>query len=323
MDFRKNYWEETYQRNIKKMVGICFRYVSDQQIAEDLAHDAFLSAMHKAGTFKGMGHFDAWLRKITVNTALMYLRDIKRKNENQQETLLQDSTSNEEEENMRQDFTIQELLEAINKLRKHHQLVFNLYVIDNYSHKQIATELDISEGTSKSHLARARKKLQQILNEKEQEKKRSLPFLLFPLGFGKIDKLYKKKFSGFEIETQNIHFLRDLNWRDVKQPKFNLFYTFKFGALAVGMSVILVGTILFLFNKKTENNNPQEKNLMISADTLLPLNIIDTTQIIPDTLLEKDIIPKQAPVVVKRERLIHKNIIVRDTLTIIDSTHAE
>ena len=59
-----------YNRNIKKLIGICFRYVSDLKIAEDLAHDSFLIAMKKSDTFRGKGHFDAWLRKITVNTAL-------------------------------------------------------------------------------------------------------------------------------------------------------------------------------------------------------------------------------------------------------------
>ncbi len=94
--------------------------------------------MKKSGTFKGKGHFDAWLRKITVNTALLYLREVKAIQDNKQELLQQELINNDEKMFQKYDFTTQELLEAINKLPEHHRQVFNLYVIDGFTHKQIA-----------------------------------------------------------------------------------------------------------------------------------------------------------------------------------------
>ena len=74
----KEFWEKAYQSNIGKLVGICYRYTRNYQLSEDLAHDAFLKAIDKSGTFKGEGKFDAWLRRIVVNHTLQYLRDRKK-----------------------------------------------------------------------------------------------------------------------------------------------------------------------------------------------------------------------------------------------------
>lgn len=189
-----------YSRNIGKMISICYRYTANRQLAEDLAHDAFLKAMDKAESFEGRGHFEAWLRKIVVNQALQYLRDQKKKK--QTDDWLQHERSAVPTEDQEHTYTPdpaelseQELLEAIHALPEHHRLVFNLYVIDNFTHHQIGEELGISEGTSKSHLARARKKLRQLLTEKASQRpdrKRTLLLLLFPKH---IDSLYRKYFN--------------------------------------------------------------------------------------------------------------------------------
>src|SRR5690606_12395382 len=117
-----------------------------------------------------------------------------------------------------------------------------LYVIDNYSHKEIAEELDISEGTSKSHLARARKKLQQILNEKEQVQKRPFLFILFTSGSGNIDQLYKNKFVGYEIDTNKSDFFKDMAWEDLKMPKLHVLYSLTFKALTFVFIAIFTAT---------------------------------------------------------------------------------
>ncbi len=72
--FSQDFWVEKYQQNIGKMIALCLRYVSDKQEAEDLAHEAFLQCVEKADTFKGLGSFEAWMRRVTVNTALQHLR---------------------------------------------------------------------------------------------------------------------------------------------------------------------------------------------------------------------------------------------------------
>lgn len=126
MDSNKDFWIDTYNRNIKKLIGICYRYVSDQKIAEDLAHDSFLTAMEKSGTYNGKGHFDVWLRKITVNTALQYLREVKAIQDNQQELLQQELINSDEKMFQKYNFSTQELLKAINELPEHYRQVFNL-----------------------------------------------------------------------------------------------------------------------------------------------------------------------------------------------------
>ncbi|MFW5700945.1 MAG: RNA polymerase sigma factor [Bacteroidota bacterium] len=320
MDSNKDFWVDTYNRNIKKLIGICYRYVSDQKIAEDLAHDSFLTAMKKSGTFKGKGHFDAWLRKITVNTALQYLREVKAIQDNQQELLQQELINNDGKMFQKYNFTTQELLEAINQLTEHHRQVFNLYVIDGFTHKQIAEKLDISIGTSKSHLARAKKKLQQILNKK-QETKQSFILLLFPCGFGRINRLYKKKFKNYEIPPQNTSFLKTTDWTEAKPPRFTLYLRFIKGIVAIG--IISIITVIVI------KNNSKPIDLKSNSDNL---EIIDTTTIktdsisiqeTTDSVIQTEPLQKSNPIVVKKKRITHKKVVVRDTLTVLDTTNIE
>ena len=320
MDSNKDFWIDTYNRNIKKLIGVCYRYVSDREIAEDLAHDSFLSAMKKSGTFKGKGHFDAWLRKITVNTALQYLREVKTKQVNQKELLHQELINNDEKMLQKYDFTIQELLEAINKLPEHHRQVFNLYVIDGFTHKQIAEKLDISIGTSKSHLARAKKKLQQILNKKH-ETKRSFILAIFPCGFGRINRLYKKKFRNYEIPPQNTSFLKTTNWTEAKPPRFTLYLSFIKGIVAIGIISIITVIVIKNNSKPIDLNSNSENQKIIDTISMKTdsISIQETT----DSVIKTKPVQKSNPIVVKKQRITHKKVIVRDTLTIIDTTNIE
>ncbi|MBD2701589.1 RNA polymerase sigma factor [Spirosoma sp. BT702] len=206
----ENFWEITYKQNIAKLIGVCYRYTYNRQIAEDLAHDAFLVAIDKASSFENIGPFEAWLRRIVVNVALQYLRDQKKQKQHEDALTYcmlsndyQEDFSNHEENT----FSEVELLEAINGLPEHHKLVFNLYVFDNYTHLQIGNELGISEGTSKSHLARARKKIKEILNSKlkDKYKKNRLFFLyLLPDKLWNVDTIFTKRLAFFEIQPQKI-----------------------------------------------------------------------------------------------------------------------
>ena len=159
-DVPKSFGETIYKHNIAKMIGVCYRYTYHRQTAEDLAHDAFLVAIAKSSSFENKGSFEAWLRRIVVNVALQYLREQK-KQKCHEDSLTYDTTSSEAQDenqsNEETSFSEAELLETIGRLPDHHKLVFNLYVIHNFTHAQIGAELGISEGTSKSHLARARK----------------------------------------------------------------------------------------------------------------------------------------------------------------------
>lgn len=158
------FWTEQYRRHIGKMVGVCYRYVADWQLAEDLAQDAFLTAMEKSSTFRALGSFEGWLMKIAVNQALMHLRN------NIEMVELDENLHSQEPEEFADDpelsqirFTQEELLEAIGKLPVKQRTVFNLYAVEHYSHAKIAETLGISVANSKVLLTRARAELQQRL----------------------------------------------------------------------------------------------------------------------------------------------------------------
>ena len=161
---KEAFWAEQYRRHIGKMVGACYRYVADWDLAEDLAQDAFLAAMEKASTFRAFGSFEGWLKKIAVNQALMHLRDCPEMVEWDENLHSQEVEEiADDPELSRTDFTQEELLEAIGKLPVKQRTVFNLYALEHYSHSKIAETLGISVANSKVLLTRARAELQQRL----------------------------------------------------------------------------------------------------------------------------------------------------------------
>ena len=161
---KEAFWAEQYRRHIGKMVGACYRYVADWDLAEDLAQDAFLAAMEKASTFRAFGSFEAWLKKIAVNQALMHLRDCPEMVEWDENLHGQEVEEiADDPELSRTEFTQEELLEVVGKLPVKQRTVFNLYAVEHYSHSKIAQALGISVANSKVLLTRARAELQQRL----------------------------------------------------------------------------------------------------------------------------------------------------------------
>ncbi|WP_255076111.1 RNA polymerase sigma factor [Lacihabitans sp. CCS-44] len=252
----KSFWENAYKQNINKMIGVSYRYTADRQIAEDLAHDAFMIALEKVSSFEGKGAFEAWLRRIVVNVCMQYFRE-QNKRKYIKDWILNDSntveTQEENQSNENPNFTVDELLAAINQLPEHHKLVFNMYVIDKFTHAQIGKELGISEGTSKSHLARARKKIKELLNEQlKTGKKKKSAFLLL---FWNIDGFCRKKFRNFEIQNLRDFSLDSLNLLQTSMPRFkspNLFFSNYLGFGVAGMAILSL-----LFWQKAPN--PAEK----------------------------------------------------------------
>ena len=161
---KEAFWAEQYRCHIGKMVGACYRYVADWDLAEDLAQDAFLAAMEKASTFRAFGSFEGWLKKIAVNQALMHLRDCPEMVEWDENLHSQEVEEiADDPELSRTDFTQEELLEVVGKLPVKQRTVFNLYALEHYSHSKIAETLGISVANSKVLLTRARAELQQRL----------------------------------------------------------------------------------------------------------------------------------------------------------------
>ncbi|HAI19716.1 MAG TPA: RNA polymerase subunit sigma-70 [Xanthomarina gelatinilytica] len=156
---------ELYQLFSGKLFSVCLKYCKNYAEAEDNLQDAFVTIFNKISQYKHKGSFEGWPKRITINTALQRYR-------NQGVFEIIDDTNIEDVEVTVEDddVTLEFLLQIIQELPDRYRLVFNLYVLDGYSHKNIADMLDITIGTSKSNLARARK----ILKDKIEDYKTSL-----------------------------------------------------------------------------------------------------------------------------------------------------
>ena len=153
-----------------RMYGICRRYVKSSMLAEDVLVMAFTKVFERIGQFKGDGSFEGWIRRITVNEALTSLRKTRVM---MVETDLEYADREPDYNAIADHLEAEDLLKMIEKLPPGYRIVFNLYAIDGYSHKEIADQLGITENTSKSQLSRARMYLQKLLLESgwENEKK--------------------------------------------------------------------------------------------------------------------------------------------------------
>ncbi|MDQ3072403.1 MAG: sigma-70 family RNA polymerase sigma factor [Bacteroidota bacterium] len=161
----RKHQQALYQRYAGKMFAISLRYAEDRMQAEDFLQEGFLKVFTHMEQFKGQGSLEGWIRRVIVTTALQHLR----RHKNDPATLNPELSLNAvgEEGGILGDLAVEEIMKLINKLPTGYRLVFNLYVLEQYSHKEIAEELGISEGTSKSQLARARGCLQQMLKKNE------------------------------------------------------------------------------------------------------------------------------------------------------------
>jgi RNA polymerase sigma-70 factor (ECF subfamily) len=139
------------------MFGVCMYYSKDYTEAEDTLHEGFMKVFQKIDQFKFKGSLAGWIRRVMINTALEKFRK-----QNQLYALGDEYESNEDiqQENVISDLSAQDLIKLIRELTPKYRMVFNLYAIEGYSHKEIGEMLGISEGTSKSNLARARYILQ-------------------------------------------------------------------------------------------------------------------------------------------------------------------
>lgn len=147
-----------YEYFSSRMYGVCLRYSNSSADAQDTLHEGFLKIFEKINQYESRGSFEGWIRRIMVNTALEKFRG-KYKTVDIQENLKEaDSVISYE---LNENLTVQELLKIIDELSPQYKMVFNLYAIEGYSHKEISEMLKITEGTSKSNLSRARGILQE------------------------------------------------------------------------------------------------------------------------------------------------------------------
>jgi RNA polymerase sigma-70 factor, ECF subfamily len=157
-----------------KMKVVCMRYASDADTAEDLVQEGFIKVFEKVANFNMEGSFEGWVRRIMVNNAIDYIRKNKALHLSMEDEHVQrkaDAMSGEAEEETPEYLNIspEQILQAMQQLSPAYRAVFNLYVMENMAHHEIAEALEISVGTSKSNLAKARQNLKKIL-EKELAK---------------------------------------------------------------------------------------------------------------------------------------------------------
>jgi len=153
--------EELYNRYKRILFAICLKYAPNIDEAEDNLQDSFVTIFRKIDQFSGKGSFEGWMKRITINTVLQTYR----KNKTLRivdEAQIEESEENEIED---QDIPLEFLLKIVQDLPNQYRIVFSMYVLDGFSHKEIGKMLDISEGTSKSNLARAKAILRKKINE--------------------------------------------------------------------------------------------------------------------------------------------------------------
>ena len=226
----KQFWTKAYQRNIGKMVGMCCRYVGDRAVAEDLAHEAFLKAIEKSGTYHRLGSFEGWLMRINLNTTLDYLRrqptfvsfaETEGVETPNFASLPADPDSDPDNPRITpSDLSESEILDAVCALPDKQRTVFNLYVFENQSHAKIAETLQIGVRSSKRYLSEARTQLQQTLKDIVHHKETGLMILLpiLPWKSHAIDRLCRAKLKHLALSPAAPSPLSTLNWTAAPKP---------------------------------------------------------------------------------------------------------
>ncbi|MCB0447043.1 MAG: RNA polymerase sigma factor [Gelidibacter sp.] len=155
---------QLYKLYASKLFSLCLKYSRNSAEAQDNLQDAFVTIFTKITQFKSEGSFEGWMKRITINTSLQRYRSVG-VFDIVNEAQIEDVSVEIDDDTIGVDY----LLSIIQELPDRYRLVFNLYALDDYSHKEIAEMLDITTGTSKSNLARAR----MILKEKIEQYKAS------------------------------------------------------------------------------------------------------------------------------------------------------
>lgn len=163
--------ELLYKKFSSKMYGVCLRYSGNTDDANDLLQEGFIKVFKNLAKFRGEGSFEGWIRRIFVNTSIEHFR---KKVKLYNVTEVQENTIEDTDLNILDTLAEKDLLILVNELAPGYKTVFNMHVVEGYSHKEIADMLGITEGTSKSQLARAKGVLKNSI-EKMINKTNNLP----------------------------------------------------------------------------------------------------------------------------------------------------
>lgn len=162
---RQERWAQRvlYEEYYSKMMGVCLRYSDREEDALDILHEGFIKVFKNISKYEPGTSLTSWIRRIMVNTAIdFYRKNIRRRTEDIEQAY---DLSSDDADAISQ-CSEKEILEAIQQLSPAYRAVFNLYVIEGYSHKEIADALEITESTSRSNLVKARLKLKELLTSR-------------------------------------------------------------------------------------------------------------------------------------------------------------
>jgi RNA polymerase sigma-70 factor (ECF subfamily) len=157
----RNAQRRLYELYSDKMMGVCLRYCKDRETAKDLLHDGFVKVYTHLDSFESKGSFEGWIRRIMVNTALEFLR--KKTDEGYNQDIEEAYTLTNGEYGVLEKMQAEDLLRTIQRLPATYRATFNLFVIEGYSHKEIAEAMNITESSSRVYLTRAKQLIQQML----------------------------------------------------------------------------------------------------------------------------------------------------------------
>jgi RNA polymerase sigma factor (sigma-70 family) len=162
IDGNRRMQEELYRRFSPRMYAVCLRYAGSSEEAEDILQEGFIKIFKKLGSFRGEGSFEGWIRRVFVNTAIEHFR---RKRYLQPVTEREENTIEGKNISVLDELAEKDILELVRQLSPGYRTVFNMYVVEGYTHKEIGDILGISEGTSKSQLSRAKVILQDLVKK--------------------------------------------------------------------------------------------------------------------------------------------------------------
>lgn len=206
--------EWLYKTYAPTMLGVCLRYIKNRMQAEDVLQESFITVFEKIHQLKSNDAFEGWMKRIVVNNALQFLKaqehhkDVDDLNNRLKEEESDNDPKDIKEQILQLEITQEQMLAVINEMPVGFRTVFNLYVFEKLKHSEIAAQLNISEGTSKSQLLRARKHLQKnmlaMVQEKQKSRKREKVYLAsFMLvmndDLSYIDKLAQSRLEGFSV----------------------------------------------------------------------------------------------------------------------------
>lgn len=162
--------QKMYELLYGKMLGVCIRYTREREDAVDVLQEGFIKVFANIKHFESTGSFEGWVRKIMVNTAIDFYRKNKKMivypNSEYVENNAEDIKEEENPDDEYMNVSPNEIMEAVQQLTPQYRTVFNMYVVDGYTHKEIAQELGINEGTSKSNYSKAKMNLKKALSKK-------------------------------------------------------------------------------------------------------------------------------------------------------------